>query len=432
MNTTDKNTLLEETGCLGRDLLLRYRDNRLSAEERHSVERHLVDCPLCSEALEGLALVSSPVVFDQLNDNIRQLTASGTPSASPRQYWMAAASVSVIVILSAYLYSEYRSVQHPVVVLQHEPAGLPAEENTSVRSASETATISKVPSAAAAAAPTPATAAAVAENNNRTAPVATQQQGEVAAADATTEAIAAEPVAEQKTEESTDAEPFFGFNNPPHTNQAAYPKLENPVWIDEKDNSKDKTLSETTSKKSVSMNGNTGTANAITYIQNLKVIDYNIDNSGNLKTGAPVKSVEPKYQNRQKKESTDASTAAETRRISYLELLGKPMSQYKNRNYQLAVAGFDEILVIHPGDQNAMFYKGLSLYNLQRFNDAIASLSGPGNDTSSTFNEEARYYMGKSYAALGNAAIAKDIFNALVAGNGFYAASARAELEKLK
>lgn len=44
--------------CLTQDQLFGYLDGRLSPVEMHAVEKHLLDCPFCSDALEGLEKVS--------------------------------------------------------------------------------------------------------------------------------------------------------------------------------------------------------------------------------------------------------------------------------------------------------------------------------------------------------------------------------------
>jgi len=40
---------------LSADIMYQYLHNELSAEERHEVERHLLDCNLCADALDGLS-----------------------------------------------------------------------------------------------------------------------------------------------------------------------------------------------------------------------------------------------------------------------------------------------------------------------------------------------------------------------------------------
>jgi anti-sigma factor RsiW len=47
-------TIFQVSNCLGREELRAYLEDPISAEDRRRVENHLLDCPLCSDALEGL------------------------------------------------------------------------------------------------------------------------------------------------------------------------------------------------------------------------------------------------------------------------------------------------------------------------------------------------------------------------------------------
>lgn len=51
--------IFQQTGCLSQDALLRYVDNELSRSEQREVECHLVDCPLCDDALQGIQEVGT-------------------------------------------------------------------------------------------------------------------------------------------------------------------------------------------------------------------------------------------------------------------------------------------------------------------------------------------------------------------------------------
>jgi hypothetical protein len=51
--------LLPEDKCLTEEQLFAYIDGRLPDAERHLAEKHMLDCPLCSDALEGLLLVKN-------------------------------------------------------------------------------------------------------------------------------------------------------------------------------------------------------------------------------------------------------------------------------------------------------------------------------------------------------------------------------------
>ena len=52
-----KHKLYSSTECLSEQTMFDCIDNKLSAKERHLVEKHMLDCELCSDAMEGLELV---------------------------------------------------------------------------------------------------------------------------------------------------------------------------------------------------------------------------------------------------------------------------------------------------------------------------------------------------------------------------------------
>lgn len=57
MSNDLKHTIYNPTDCLSEKMLFDYIDNKLSQKERHIVEKHLLDCEMCSDALEGLEMV---------------------------------------------------------------------------------------------------------------------------------------------------------------------------------------------------------------------------------------------------------------------------------------------------------------------------------------------------------------------------------------
>ncbi|MBK7183930.1 MAG: energy transducer TonB [Bacteroidetes bacterium] len=51
-----KHKIYTSTECISEDVMYNYIDKKLSAQEEHQVEKHLLDCELCSDALEGLTI----------------------------------------------------------------------------------------------------------------------------------------------------------------------------------------------------------------------------------------------------------------------------------------------------------------------------------------------------------------------------------------
>jgi ferric-dicitrate binding protein FerR (iron transport regulator) len=54
------------------DRLQRYRSGRMNAEERKAVERHLLSCQLCSEAVEGIGKMQTPEHLDRIRRDMHR------------------------------------------------------------------------------------------------------------------------------------------------------------------------------------------------------------------------------------------------------------------------------------------------------------------------------------------------------------------------
>jgi TonB family protein len=105
--------LFTKSGCLTTEALKRYHSDKLSDFEKHQVKGHLVSCELCSDALEGLQLLSDPKMFDsivsEINENFKntltdvERTQSKKFKLQNRLYYIAAAA-SVLILLGLFSY----------------------------------------------------------------------------------------------------------------------------------------------------------------------------------------------------------------------------------------------------------------------------------------------------------------------------------------
>ncbi len=46
--------IFSETTCISKETMLKFINKQLSQKELHDVQKHLLDCDFCSEALEGM------------------------------------------------------------------------------------------------------------------------------------------------------------------------------------------------------------------------------------------------------------------------------------------------------------------------------------------------------------------------------------------
>jgi hypothetical protein len=69
----DLNNILSGNGRLSDELLQRYLENNLTEEERHEVEKAMLEDPMLEEAMEGLSGKSTPEVQGAVHDINKEL-----------------------------------------------------------------------------------------------------------------------------------------------------------------------------------------------------------------------------------------------------------------------------------------------------------------------------------------------------------------------
>lgn len=130
---------LPEDACLNEQQLYGYMDGTLSYKEQHSVEKHLLDCDFCSDALAGLELVKDRSKIAALSLVAAVQPQNGEPVAgkkekgriipfyrSPRSY---AAAAALILVLAATWYfkgltgsDENKQLSDNTTISQEAPA----------------------------------------------------------------------------------------------------------------------------------------------------------------------------------------------------------------------------------------------------------------------------------------------------------------------
>jgi tetratricopeptide (TPR) repeat protein len=92
--------IFERTGCLSEEALLNYVKDKLSATDKKRAEMHLLDCRLCTDALEGMALLS-PAEFSKHTTMLRQRVSINSGAGAAGRVvrfrpWRLAAAATVI------------------------------------------------------------------------------------------------------------------------------------------------------------------------------------------------------------------------------------------------------------------------------------------------------------------------------------------------
>ena len=89
--------IFQEHQCLSEGTIQGYLSNRLSEDERHRVENHLLDCPLCADAVEGYEYLAADQKDAGGKKPVRLL-------ALQWRYWAAAAVLLALIAAALWIY----------------------------------------------------------------------------------------------------------------------------------------------------------------------------------------------------------------------------------------------------------------------------------------------------------------------------------------
>lgn len=108
-NNYDK--VFKKGDCVSEELLLRYVDKVASPEEQHIIERHTLECDMCSDILEGLLLQKNQRT--EVNSHIQELgeridirIKSGSRQKIQWYVMAAAASITLLIGVGIYLFNQ--------------------------------------------------------------------------------------------------------------------------------------------------------------------------------------------------------------------------------------------------------------------------------------------------------------------------------------
>jgi hypothetical protein len=85
----NKHIRLDRRDCIDKDTMIRYVNDQLSAREKHQVEKHAMDCALCSEAMEGLMAMKDRSALKGILEKIdRRVMGHEEKKTGPAILWM--------------------------------------------------------------------------------------------------------------------------------------------------------------------------------------------------------------------------------------------------------------------------------------------------------------------------------------------------------
>src|SRR3989338_5284784 len=103
-----QNHIFSTTTCISKETMLKFINKQLSQKELHDVQKHLIDCDFCSEALEGMKYAkNSSILFNIDHKSIARTEKKTIPFA---RIILVAASVLFIAIGGYYTVNNFNDV----------------------------------------------------------------------------------------------------------------------------------------------------------------------------------------------------------------------------------------------------------------------------------------------------------------------------------
>ncbi len=97
--------IFSETTCISKETMLKFINKQLSQKELHDVQKHLIGCDFCSEALEGMQHAKNPSVLFNIDHKIAARTQQKTTPFS--RIILVAASLLLIVTGGYYTITNF-------------------------------------------------------------------------------------------------------------------------------------------------------------------------------------------------------------------------------------------------------------------------------------------------------------------------------------
>ena len=431
------NNIFLETNCITPDILLAYAEDKLNAEDRHIVEKHLTDCELCSDALEGLSFVknksSLPKIFTQINEridnkikkkekNIFYFNFSTTSGKTLKRLAVAAILILAfgITILFRYFIGENKNKMiaqnfnnHPTILKQEkETTEKKVEDKAEKAQTIQEQTKGKNEN----------TILTDAENSNldevsgevtfRTQSANDLSQDDIMHKQPSTGFYRAGEVTTKNSEKANDADKA-------DENSVAIPSVNMSNSITQNN----QVMADSTK----AMGGNTGTKT--TTINQFADNRFEVAKEESQPVQDNKKSAALK---KDKAENSKAcSTSAYARNIND-QRYSDAVQKFSNNDYKGCKELMESFIKDNQNDLNALYYCGASYYFLGEYDNAIMNFDKVLKNKKCDFYENAQWYQALSYIAKKENKKAEKLLNEIVGVNGKYKTQAQGKLLEIK
>lgn len=444
MNNTDTYKIFNESNCIHQEVLWAYKSNTLTDAQKLEVEQHLVDCELCSDALEGFALMATANGMNVAVEGIKNLTekrAAPIQQMKSRNNWLAAASVAGLLLFGAIAFNmlnektEEKNVAQKVSLPPQEP-----EQN--LRAASAAPAINSDQQFQASVADSAVVTNSLSRETKQIAlekPSLEEKTIILSASKAETESVVSsdanvnDEAASQKeapvvNEVTTAAGAVSKKNDIVFAKpQASLPS--NRVDNNATNNSNNWLFNKSEDKEEGKL---ALRSEGVINVEGLRAYDYTNEYSSKFKSQEINDGVAAQYKDVDEKKREKTASAKEKITFTYSDALANGLRNFKNKKYDEALAFFEMIKAKHPENANAIFYSALCYEEKNEYTKAQSQFLILDRTGNKTFDQETEWHRALISEKKGDTAEAKNAYAKIAATNGFYKDQALDKLKTLK
>lgn len=465
------NHIFSNTTCISKETMLRYINQQLSKQELYEVEKHMLDCELCSDAMAGMEYAQNSSVLFAIDNEIDQRVRLGKHKAPIMRNLMVAASVLALIFTTFFTFNYFNKTvdnQKELAINTNEEDAITKDKlegNIEQEATGEAVELESLKEET-----------KIALDGNTLSQI-TENSVEKS------EKVLAETDADyfETTLEDAEMDEEIAMSLPTTTKKSQAEerkKAEAKELKNELENNRNNNATNSDSKvgaASGSVNTVTDNANLlksndkartkksatkykdaapaapielaaemddrvqqkdIIIIHDHKVVDYTVEyqKQYDLEQVVDIKteSTSANFATKEDKKLAEKEREELVVEITYKATLDKAIAYYKATKYTLALDEFSVILKEHPEEVNSLFYGALSNYHLQHYDKAIKGLNKVLINPKTAFNQEAKWYKALTLIGLKQTDNAKKLLKEIVAENGFYKAKAEEQLNLLK
>lgn len=105
-----KHKIYTSSECLSEQTMFDYIDGKLNAKEQHAVEKYMLECDLCSDAMEGLSQVKNRKILSEINHSISESIALQNDKAGFDYRWLWSVAAGILLLLGGvFLFNQFNA-----------------------------------------------------------------------------------------------------------------------------------------------------------------------------------------------------------------------------------------------------------------------------------------------------------------------------------